>query len=120
MRAESHTDRGSERPPAYDAAVLADLEAVFGRARLDKLLDGLAGEIAGRFGAPATDLRRLGDDAHVLTSVSGTLGFAPLSRACAVLERACLEGADPSEPLLIVQIEAERAGAALVALRASA
>lgn len=120
MSLESDTSAGSERGPAYDAAVVADLEGAFGRARLKRLLDGLASEIAQRLGAPSTDLHRLADDAHALTSVSGTLGFMPLSRACAALERAYLQGQDPAELLRIARVEAERASTALAALRALA
>ena len=114
MRIEGDTIPGSE--PAYAAEVLADLEAAFGPDRLQKLLQGLAEEIDKRLGLPSSDPRRLADDAHALTSVSGTLGFTLLSRACADLERACLSGEESGECLRRASTEAERAKAALAAL----
>lgn len=86
-------------PPVFDTDTLADLDMVFGTARLNELLAGLRAEIDKRFASPATDRGQLGADAHVLTSVSGTLGFVALSQTCAELERACLGAGDVATPL---------------------
>lgn len=88
------SDSSTARPPVFDAEMLADLESLFGAARLRELLAGLRAEIEQRFASPAADRKQLGADAHVLVSVSGTLGFPALSQACTELERACLAGGE--------------------------
>jgi len=99
----------------FDPEIIEDLAAVFGRQRLMDLLAGLEREIAQRL-AP-TDLDGLSRDAHVLVSVSGSLGFLPLSRACATLERVCLDGGDPAPALAAVRTAASEAGRGIALLR---
>lgn len=103
---------------AYDSEMLADLEDMFGRERFAKMLAGLDDEIARRLDPAEADIASLGRNAHALVSVSGTLGFLPLSNACADLERCLLDGLDPAEPLSIVRARADEARAAITALRA--
>lgn len=86
-------------PSAYDPAIVSDLEACFGRTWLLDLLGLLRDEIAARLSAPPTEWETLAQDAHVLVSASGTLGFLGLSQACAELGRACREGIDPTSAL---------------------
>lgn len=94
------TDRSDPlSAPAYDADTVADLRDLFGPARFVQMLAGLDGEIAYRIESAKHDDPDLGANAHVLVSVSGTLGFLPLSNACALLERACLDGTDTAPPL---------------------
>ena len=104
---------------AYDAETLADLESVFGRERVMALLGGLRREIDERLAASEADRQDLGRDAHALVSVSGTLGFMPLSRACAQLERACLTGTDVASALARTKETAVAAKAAIDALTAA-
>ncbi|GJE46574.1 Hpt domain-containing protein [Methylobacterium soli] len=106
--------------PAYDAAVVAELEAVFGRSRLMNLLAGLGAEIAQRLQVPAAEREALSRDAHALVSASGTLGFGPLSRACAELEQACHSGSDLGPALARARRKAEAASDAIARLRAQA
>ncbi|WP_336485257.1 Hpt domain-containing protein [Methylobacterium nigriterrae] len=94
--------------PIYEPETVAELEAVFGRARLMSLLAGLRAEIGRRLCAPGAPREDLSRDAHALVSASGTLGFQALSRACAALEEACHAGEEPGPALAA----ARRAGAA--------
>lgn len=104
--------------PVCDPEMLADLVDVFGRERLAHLLGGLDAEIVLRLDTASEDTVGLGADAHALVSVSGTLGFSELSRACMALEHACLEGGDLTAPLQAVRVEAARARPAIARLRA--
>ncbi|GEP00324.1 Hpt domain-containing protein [Methylobacterium haplocladii] len=101
-----------------DPETLADLADVFGRERLGHLLGGLDAEIVLRLETATADTAGLGADAHALVSVSGTLGFSDLSRACMALERACLENGDVAGPLQAAQAEATRARPVIAKLRA--
>lgn len=103
--------------PVCDPETLADLADVFGRERLVHLLGGLDAEIVQRLESATSDAVGLGPDAHVLVSVSGTLGFSDLSRACMALERACLDGGDVAGPLQAAQVEAGRARPVIAKLR---
>ena len=101
----------------YDPDTLADLAEMFGSERLAHLLAGLDEEIVQRLAAATAQDKRLGENAHALVSVSGTLGFMALSRACVALERASLDGTDLAEPLRAARAEAARARQAIVTLR---
>lgn len=101
-----------------DPETLADLADVFGQERLAYLLGGLDEEIVLRLEQTTEDTVGLGANAHALVSVSGTLGFASLSRACMALERACLDGGDRAGPLQDAQAEAARARPVIATLRA--
>jgi len=101
----------------FDPEIIEDLAAVFGRQRLMDLLAGLEREIAQRLAPASTDLDDLSHDAHVLVSVSGSLGFLPLSQACATLERVCLDGGDPVPALAAVRKAATEAQRYIVLLR---
>jgi hypothetical protein len=103
--------------PVCDPETLADLADVFGGERLAHLLGGLDEEIVLRLETATEDAVGLGANAHALVSVSGTLGFSDLSRACMVLERACLEGGDVAGPLQDAQAEAARARPVIATLR---
>ena len=107
--------------PAYDAEVVAELEAVFGRARLMNLLAGLGTEIAQRLAGSEAQQDALSRDAHALVSASGTLGFGALSRACAELEQACHAGTDLGPALARAPAHrADAASDAIAQLRAQA
>ena len=106
--------------PVYDPATLAELEGVFGQARLMDLLGHLRIEISQRLGWPDTDRLALRHDAHTLPSVSGSLGFFDLSRCCLEMEQACLLGADLAAPLKAARAAAEGAIAAICAMEAGA
>jgi HPt (histidine-containing phosphotransfer) domain-containing protein len=99
--------------PVYDLSTLAELEGVFGHARLMELLGHLKDEIAQRLLAPAVNRTALRNDAHALLSVSGSLGFFELSRRCIEMEQACLLGADLVDPLSDVRAAAKGAIAAI-------
>ncbi|GJE28405.1 Hpt domain-containing protein [Methylobacterium organophilum] len=103
----------------FDGEVVAELEELFGRTKLMDLLARLDHEIAGRLRPAARDTTQLSSDAHALVSVSGSLGFLPLSQACADLERACLRGGDLSAPLEAAVAAAEAATWAIADLRAA-
>ncbi|MCJ2083257.1 Hpt domain-containing protein [Methylobacterium sp. J-090] len=106
--------------PVYDPATLAELEGVFGHARLMDLLAHLKIEISQRLGWPDTDRLALRHDAHTLLSVSGSLGFFDLSRRCLEMEQACLLGADLVAPLSAARAAAEGAIAAICDMEACA
>lgn len=112
--------RAQEDGPIYDGATLADLEAVFGRARLMELLGRLKTEIAQRLQGSAADRTRLGREAHALLSVSGALGFVELSRCCAAMERACLLGEDLATPLDAARAAGRSAIEVICAIEAAA
>ena len=101
----------------YEPRTLKELEDIFGRARLMDLPDRLRTEIGRRLLAPASERIILGQDAHILLSASGSLGFFDLSQRCSQMERACLEGADLAEPLAAVRKSAEAAVTAIRAIR---
>ena len=86
------TDRNApsdaSQTQVYDAETLSDLAEMFGPARLAQMLAGLDEEIVQRLDGATPGDPHLGENAHALVSVSGTLGFDALSRACAALERA--------------------------------
>lgn len=107
-------------PQAFDAAIVSELEACVGRTRLRDLLGCLRDEIATRLLAPLDARETLERDAHILVSASGTLGFLPLSQACADLGRACREGLDPSPALALAGQAARRARAAIDGMLAEA
>ena len=111
-------DMSDAEDMAYDREALADLESVFGKTRVAALLAGLRDEIDRRLATPAVERDGLGRDAHVLVSVSGTLGFMPLSRACAELERACLGIGDVAPALARAQAQAAAAKRAIDGLTA--
>jgi HPt (histidine-containing phosphotransfer) domain-containing protein len=100
--------------PIYEPRTLAELEGIFGHAHLMDLLDRLMTEIDLRLQAPSSDPIVLGQDAHILLSASGSLGFHDLSQRCAEMERSCMEGADLAAPLAAVRRSAE---AAVMAIR---
>ena len=106
--------------PVYDPATLAELEGVFGHARLMDLLAHLKLEISQRLGWPETERLALRHDAHTLLSVSGSLGFFDLSRRCLEMEQACLLGADLVAPLSAARSAAEGAIAAICDMEALA
>ncbi|KAB1074701.1 Hpt domain-containing protein [Methylobacterium planeticum] len=106
--------------PAYDPEVVAELEAVFGRARLLNLLAGLGIEIDRRLRDPEAQRDALARDAHALVSASGTLGFSALSRACAALEQACHAGTGVGPALAAARRSAEAASDAIDRLRVRA
>jgi HPt (histidine-containing phosphotransfer) domain-containing protein len=106
--------------PVYDAEVVAELEAVFGRPRLMNLLAGLGDEIAQRLRVSEAQRDALSRDAHALVSASGTLGFGPLSQACAALEHACHAGSDLGPALARARRSADAASDAIERLRAEA
>lgn len=103
---------------AYDAAMLAELEDVFGHDHLMQLLSLLKAEIGGRFRLGNDDRTALGQDAHALLSSSGSLGFLDLSHRCSDIERACIDGTDISVPLREARAAAHWALAAITALEA--
>ncbi|MCI9879487.1 MULTISPECIES: Hpt domain-containing protein [Methylobacterium] len=104
-------------PPVYDSRTLEELEGIFGRTRLMDLLDRLKTEIGERLQAPVAERAALGQDAHTLLSVSGSLGFLDLSSRCSEVERACLQGADLTAPLAAARKSAATAVAAIRALQ---
>jgi signal transduction histidine kinase/CheY-like chemotaxis protein/HPt (histidine-containing phosphotransfer) domain-containing protein len=85
-------------PPLLDEEALEGLAAVGGEALVTRLLDQFAADAGRRFAAPQ-DRGQTGRDAHALTSSAGMLGLTRLSKACAALERACLDEV-PAESLL--------------------
>jgi len=99
--------------PVYDLSTLAELEGVFGHARLMELLGHLKDEIAQRLLAPSINRSALRNDAHALLSVSGSLGFFELSRRCIEMEQACRLGADLAAPLSAARAAASGAIAAI-------
>jgi len=103
----------SSDPAVYDPRTLAELENIFGRARLLDLLARLKVEIMQRLRSPPEERVALGQDAHTLLSVSGSLGFLDLSRRCSDMERDCLRGADLAAPLAAARHAAARAIAAI-------
>jgi HPt (histidine-containing phosphotransfer) domain-containing protein len=104
-------------PPVYDLRTLTELEGIFGRTRLMDLLDRLRAEIGQRLQAPVAERNVLGQDAHTLLSVSGSLGFLDLSIRCSEMERACLQGADLAAPLAAARLSAASAVAAIRVLQ---
>ncbi|GEP08827.1 hypothetical protein [Methylobacterium gnaphalii] len=104
-------------PAVCDRETLADLTDLFGKERLTHLLAGLDEEIVRRLEQITVASTDLGANAHALVSVSGTLGFASLSRACANLELACLDGAGIDSSLQAVRAEAARARPVIARLR---
>jgi CheY-like chemotaxis protein len=93
----------------HDAAVLEAMRAKFGSARVDGLLDLLAGELSQRFRLALTDRQEIAHDAHAMVSAAGMLGFAGLSDLCRELEAAAHAGDDLSQ--LIRRLEVQRAKA---------
>ena len=85
-------------PPLLDEEALEGLAAVGGEALVTRLLNQFAVDAGRRFAAPQ-DRGETSRDAHALTSSAGMLGLSRLSKACAALERACLDEA-PAEGLL--------------------
>ena len=110
----------SFRGRVYDPQALRELQEIFGRPKLMDLLGRLKVEIAQRLHAPATERAALGQDAHTLLSVSGSLGFVDLSRRCMEMEQAFLLGADLATPLDAARLAAVQAIAAIDALEAGA
>ncbi|MCJ2047488.1 Hpt domain-containing protein [Methylobacterium sp. J-078] len=108
------------RRPVYDPGTLAELEGIFGQARLLDLLARLKAEIAQRLQAGVAERVALGHDAHTLLSVSGSLGFFDLSQRCSEMEQACLRGADLDAPLDAARGAAARAVAAIDAIAGTA
>lgn len=102
----------------FDRETIEDLTSVFGHERLMVLLAGLQREIAQRLSPASSDRECLSRDAHALVSVSGALGFLPLSRACTDLERACLTGGDHAAALHAVLVAAAEAERGIAWLRA--
>ncbi|WP_244479559.1 Hpt domain-containing protein [Methylobacterium sp. Leaf111] len=119
---EAETSAAPDAPaprvgPIYEPRTLKELEDIFGRARLMDLLDRLRTEIGRRLQAPASERIVLGQDAHILLSASGSLGFFDLSQRCSEMERACLDGTDLAAPLAAVRRSAEAAVTAIRAIR---
>ena len=83
------------------------------------MLASLQQEIERRLDDSSDDVRVIGQGAHALVSVSGMLGFMPLSRACAVLERACLDGHGIGSERSAARAAADRACEAIIRLRAA-
>ena len=110
---------GGVDPAICDPETLADLAGLFGNERLAHLLASLDEEIIRRLGQATTTSTDLGAHAHALVSVSGTLGFMSLSRACMALEQACLDSASLDGELQAVQLEAARARPMIAKLRDS-
>ncbi|MCJ2068427.1 PAS domain-containing protein [Methylobacterium sp. J-030] len=92
-----------------DAAVLTEMEANFGAARVGALLDLLANELAERFRPSETDRLQIAHDAHALVAAAGLLGFVGLSSLCREVEAAAHAGADLMP--LIRRLEIQRATA---------
>ncbi len=118
-----HTDTPPHEAPAeeltYDAATLAELSDLFGPVRLTAMLSSLQKEIEHRLDGSSDDVRVIGQGAHALASASGMLGFMPLSRACAALERACLNGHGIGSERSAARAAARRAREAIIRLRAA-
>ncbi len=93
----------------HDATVLDAMRVKFGAARVDGLLDLLAGELSQRFRLAVTDRAEIAHDAHAMVSAAGMLGFADLSDLCRELEAAAHAGDDLSH--LIRRLEVQRAKA---------
>lgn len=110
---------GEVDPAICDPETLADLADLFGNERLAHLLASLDEEIVRRLGQATTTSTDLGAHAHALVSVSGTLGFMSLSRACMALEQACLDSASLDGDFQAVQAEAARARPVIARLRGS-
>jgi PAS domain S-box-containing protein len=97
-----------EHAPRRDACgvqsseAFENLTALMGAERAYRLLDQLADKLGHSFKGivdSEEDRRRIAQDAHVLVSAAGMLGFLSLSRDCAELEQACNNGL-PVEMLL--------------------
>ena len=93
----------------HDAAILDAMRLKFGAARVDGLLDLLAGELSQRFKLTMTDRAEIAHDAHAMVSAAGMLGFGGLSDLCRELEAAAHAGDDLSH--LIRRLEVQRAKA---------
>jgi HPt (histidine-containing phosphotransfer) domain-containing protein len=113
FHAPSFASAPAVSPTSSDPRTLAELENIFGRARLLDLLARLKVEIMQRLRSPPEERVALGQDAHTLLSVSGSLGFLDLSRRCSDMERDCLRGADLAAPLAAARHAAARAIAAI-------
>ncbi len=90
----------------HDAAVLDAMRVKFGTARVDGLLDLLAGELSQRFRLAVTDRTEIAHDAHAMVSAAGMLGFGGLSDLCRELEAAAHAGDDLSH--LIRRLDEQR------------
>ncbi|GJD52448.1 hypothetical protein OPKNFCMD_5213 [Methylobacterium crusticola] len=77
-------------PPCLDRPAFEDLRDAVGAAALAVLLGRFAAQLRGW--SLAADPPALAAEAHGVVASSGLIGFAPLSRLCAALERACTEG----------------------------
>ncbi|HEY8383891.1 MAG TPA: PAS domain S-box protein [Microvirga sp.] len=104
--------------PVLDHAVIDELEALGGLPMVTRLLGQFEDAFRGRFQTPE-DRGQMARDAHTLVSSAGMLGLSRLSEACARLERACLEGADPAPLLREVMACAEETLRAVAAWRAA-
>ncbi|WP_407519166.1 PAS domain-containing hybrid sensor histidine kinase/response regulator [Methylobacterium oryzisoli] len=110
---ERWTGGESHRPAPVDRTVYDDLADLLGPARLARLLDDLAREIADRLSdacLDGADLARLRSNAHGLAAAAGNLGFAELAGLCRDLERACGEERGRPGPDLDALLGAVRRG----------
>ena len=113
----------SRNEPVLDRHVSDTMLSLIGRDSLLSLFDQLAHLLSERFDAAVSDpldLGRLAEEAHLMVSPSGMLGFTAFSRLCRQLERARLEGRDVAG--IVAELKAARAAmpAAMDAFRQAA
>jgi len=113
----------NNKPPVLEANTYESLRTLIGSERMERMLMGLAEQLARSFkneDGLGVDRAELARHAHMIVSVSGMLGFTRLSELCRRLEAACTQGADIDE--ILAEVEAARQSAIdeITALRSAA
>ncbi len=113
--------RGGATEEGRDLETLATLAEAVGPEVVDRMLAGLANELAKRLGEDGTmpDRVRLAFDAHALVSGLGSLGFTSIAEQCRAVETACKAGNDYGDELKRLHVLRQAVLVQIAALRAA-